>query len=74
MKFLEYIQMNPEVRFGKPTIKGTRIAVSDILQWLSSGMSYQDILIDYPSLKTDHIMAALAFAANREQFIKTLVA
>jgi uncharacterized protein (DUF433 family) len=74
MEFAQYIQLNPEIRFGKPTIKGTRIAISDILQWLASGMSNDEILEDYPQLKLEHIHAALAFAANREQMIKMVAA
>lgn len=57
-----YISIDPEIRFGKPCITGTRIAVSDILQWLASGMGNNEILQDYPSLKEDHIRAALTFA------------
>lgn len=63
----QYISINPNIRFGKPCIKGTRIAVGDILQWLASGMSYEDILNDFPSLRQEHILAALSFAAYREQ-------
>jgi uncharacterized protein (DUF433 family) len=70
--FSSYISINPEIRFGKPCIKGTRIAVADILQWLASGMTYAQIIEDYPLLKEEHILAALAFAANRESFIKTI--
>lgn len=72
--FSSYISIQPEVRFGKPCIKGTRIAVLDILQWLASGMSYTEILQDYPSLQEEHIRAALAFAANRESIIKIIAA
>jgi uncharacterized protein (DUF433 family) len=60
--FLQYISINPEIRFGKPCIKDTRIAVVDILQWLASGMSNKEILEDFPELKEEHIRAALAFA------------
>jgi len=67
-----YISMNPEIRFGKPCITGTRIAVTDILQWMASGMSYEEILSDYPVLKDIHIRAALSFAADRESFIKVI--
>jgi len=63
-EFSSYISINPEIRFGKPIITGTRITVNDILQWLASGMTHQEILEDYPSLKDEHILAALAFAAN----------
>ncbi|MBK8146529.1 MAG: DUF433 domain-containing protein [Bacteroidetes bacterium] len=74
MDLVQYIQINPEIRFGKPTIKGTRIAISDILQWLASGMSNDEILVDYPQLKLEHIHAALALLANREQMIKMVAA
>ena len=60
-----YISINPEIRFGKPCINGTRIAVTDILQWLASGMSHEEILDDYPALKDVHIRAALSFAADK---------
>ena len=68
-----YISINPEIRFGKPCIKETRIAVLDILQW-ASGMTHEEILNDYPSLRNEHILAALAFAANRESIIKIIAA
>ena len=73
-EFSSHISIDPEVRFGKPCIKGTRIAVVDILQWLASGMTYTEILSDYPSLKEVHILAALAFAANRESIIRIIAA
>jgi uncharacterized protein (DUF433 family) len=69
---VSYISINPDIRFGKPCIKDTRIAVTDILQWLASGMSYEDILTDYPILQTAHIRAALSFAANRETYIQII--
>ena len=72
--YLQYISIDSEIRFGKPCIKGTRIAISDILQWLASGMSEQEILDDYPSIKKEHIKAALFFAANREDMIKLVSA
>jgi len=67
-----YISINPDIRFGKPCIKGTRIAVTDILQWLAEGMSHEEILDDYPVLQDIHIRAALNFAADRESFIKII--
>jgi len=69
---VSYITVNSEIRFGKPCIKGTRIAVTDILQWMASGMSREEILNDYPILQDNHIRAALSFAANRESFIKII--
>lgn len=73
-KLSSNIVIDPNIRFGKPCIVGTRIAIVDILKWLASGMSNAEILDDYPLLKEEHILAALAFAANRESFIKILVA
>lgn len=68
----KYITIDANVRFGKPCIKGTRIAVGDILEWLSQGMSVNEILEDFPLLKEIHIRAALAFAANRENISRVL--
>ncbi len=73
-KFASYISIDKEIRFGKPCIKDTRITVEDILQWLASGMTHSEILADYPLLKEEHILASLAFAANRESFIKIIAA
>jgi len=65
--FNKYIEINPEKRFGKPIIKGTRISVYDVLSWLSNGMTRQDIIHDYPELTETQINACLSFAANKEQ-------
>ncbi len=65
--FKKYIEINPEKRFGKPVIKGTRISVYDILLWLSDGMTKKEILHDFPELKEEQINACLAFAASKEQ-------
>lgn len=69
----ERISINAEIRFGKPCIKGTRIAVWDILGWLSSEMTHDEIIADFPSLTNADILAALAYAAHREENIKILV-
>lgn len=69
----ERISINPEIRFGKPCIKGTRIAVWDILGWLAGGMTYSEILEDFPQLTQEDILASLAFAANREENTKILI-
>jgi len=68
------VSINSEIRFGKPCITGTRIAVADILQWLASGMTREEIVEDYPSLTDMHINAALQFAANREAITKMIIA
>ena len=59
--------MDPEIRFGKPSVKGTRITVGDVLSYLASGMSEQQILADFPQLTQDDVRACLAFAAERER-------
>jgi uncharacterized protein (DUF433 family) len=64
---LERITLNPEIRSGKPVIRGTRITVSDILEYLAGGMSEAEILEDFPDLQTEDISAALTFAAERER-------
>jgi len=69
---LKYIAIDQGIRFGKPCIKGTRITVGDILQWLSEGIPMAEILDDYPLLKEIHIKAALAFAARREEIVRVL--
>ena len=68
----KYITIDQGIRFGKPCIKGTRITVGDILQWLSEGISVTEILDDYPLLIEEHIKAALLFAARREEIIKVI--
>lgn len=62
-KWQERIEINPEIRFGKPCIKGTRISVGDILGWLASDMNYEEITEDFPSITREDILASLAFAA-----------
>lgn len=64
---LDRIALDPTVRSGKPLIRGTRITVSDILEYLAGGMSAEEILVDFPDLALDDVRAALAFAAQRER-------
>lgn len=68
--YKQYIEVDPEIRFGKPVIKGTRITVYDVLQWLASGLTYQEILNDFPQLTEQQILACLAYVANKERVIK----
>jgi uncharacterized protein (DUF433 family) len=70
INYKEYIEVNPEVRFGKPVIKGTRITVYDVLQWLASGMTHAEIIEDFPQLNESQILACLSYAANKERTIK----
>ena len=71
-QFNEFIALDPEIRFGKPCVIGTRISVQDILGWLAAGMSFQEIMEDYPELNMEKIRAALAFASYREAQTKTV--
>jgi uncharacterized protein (DUF433 family) len=66
---LDRIAIDPNVCFGKPRIKGTRIWVSLILDFLASGMSEAEILEDYPSLKSEDIRAAYGAEVARERII-----
>jgi len=68
-----YITIDPEVCFGKPCIVGTRISVGSILNWLSTGMTFNEIIEDFPELKDVHIRAALAFAATRDKMTKVFI-
>lgn len=63
---LERIVINPTVRSGKPVVRGTRITVSDVLEYLAGGMTPDEILTDFPDLDAEDIRAVLAFAAQRE--------
>ncbi len=67
MNFEGYIVINPDIRGGKPCIKGTRITVYDILEYFAGGMSEQEILDDFPSLNHKDIQMVFAFAAARER-------
>lgn len=68
------IEVNPGVRSGKPCIKGTRITVYDVLEYLAGGMREDEIVADFPDLTLDDIRACLAFAASRERRLASSVA
>ena len=74
MNFEDYITITPDVRSGKPCIKGTRITVYDILEYLAGDMSEQEILDDFPSLKHEDIQMVFAFAAARERRLSSPLA
>lgn len=67
MTLKERITIEPGKRSGKPCIRGMRITVQDILEYLASGMSVEEILEDFPYLEKDDIYACLNFAAHKEQ-------
>jgi uncharacterized protein (DUF433 family) len=74
MNLLDRITIEPDKRGGKPCIRGMRISVYDVLDFLASGMSEDEILNDFPDLERDDIRACLAFAAERERRIMGLAA
>ncbi len=67
MSYQDRISIEPGKRGGKPCIRGMRITVYDVLEYLASGMSEQEILDDFPDLTQEDILACLAFAADRER-------
>lgn len=67
MDYKKYITIEPGKRGGKPCIRGLRITVYDILEYLASGMTKEEILADFPELTEEDIQACLAFAADRER-------
>lgn len=66
MNLQEYIEIEPNKRFGRPLIKGTRISVYDVLNWLANGMTNNEIIADFPELNEEKITACLFFAAAKE--------
>ena len=70
MDYRQYIEIVPEKRFGRPCIKGTRISVYDVLNWLANGMTKKEIIDDFPELSEDQINACLSFAADREHRLR----
>ena len=67
MDWQDRIRIDPEVRNGKPCIRGTRITVYDVLEYMAGGMEQDEILADFPDLTPEDLRACLAFAAARER-------
>jgi uncharacterized protein (DUF433 family) len=67
MDYRERITINPAMRSGKPCIRGMRITVQDVLEYLASGMTEDEILADFPYLEREDLRACLMFAADRER-------
>lgn len=72
MNYREIITMEPGKRSGQPCIRGMRITVSDVLGYLASGMTQDDVLSDFPELTPDDLRACLAYAADRERHTRVL--
>jgi uncharacterized protein (DUF433 family) len=71
MNYQDIITIEPGKRGGRPTVRGMRISVGDVLGWLAAGMSHEEILSDYPELTEKDIRACLAYAADRERRLVT---
>jgi uncharacterized protein (DUF433 family) len=71
MDLTTIIETRPGVRSGKPCFVGTRITVDDVLEYLASGMTTDEIVADFPELTPDHVRAAIEFAALRERRLAT---
>jgi uncharacterized protein (DUF433 family) len=67
MSALDRITVDSAVRFGKPTIRGTRVAVVDVLEALAAGQSVEELLDDFPQLAREDVLGCLAYAAERER-------
>ena len=74
MDYHKIITIEPDKRSGKPCIRGTRMTVTDVLEYLAGGMTHQELLADFPDLSEEDIRACLAFAADRERKLATLPA
>jgi uncharacterized protein (DUF433 family) len=67
MNYRDIITIEPGKRSGKPCIRGMRITVYDVLEYLAAGMTHQEILEDFPCLTEEDILACLSYAADREK-------
>jgi uncharacterized protein (DUF433 family) len=74
MDYQKIITIEPGKRSGKPCIRGTRMTVTDVLEYLAGGMTQEELLADFPDLTAEDIQACLAFAADRERKLATLPA
>jgi uncharacterized protein (DUF433 family) len=72
MDYRDYITLEPGKRGGKPCIRGLRMTVYGVLEYLAAGMTAEEIIADFPNLTLDDIRACLAFAADRERKIQTI--
>lgn len=68
---MDHVMIDPAVRSGKPCIRGTRITVYDVLEYLAGGMTGEEIIQEFPELTSDDIQAVLQFAAARERRLAT---
>ncbi|MEK6300801.1 MAG: DUF433 domain-containing protein [Acidobacteriota bacterium] len=74
MDYSTIITIEPDKRSGKPGVRGTRMTVTDVLEYLAGGMSQEEIIAEFPDLTLDDVRACLAFAADRERKLASLPA
>jgi uncharacterized protein (DUF433 family) len=74
MTHLDRISVDPAIRFGKPCVRGTRITVGEVLGFLASGGSENELVADFPQLTHEDVLACLGFAAERERRLLVLPA
>ena len=72
MDYQKIITIEPDKRSGKPCVRGTRMTVTDVLEYLAGGMTHEELLAEFPDLTAEDIRACLAFAADRERKLATL--
>ena len=72
MNALARIAIDPQVRFGKPCVRGTRLTVVDVLSYLAAGRTEEELLTEYPQLEHRDVLACLAFAAERERRLRVI--
>jgi uncharacterized protein (DUF433 family) len=72
MDYKDLITIEPDKRSGQPCIRGLRMTVQNVLEYLASGMSEQEFLADFPDLTPEDIRACLAFAADRERRLRVI--
>ena len=74
MEHLRRIAVNPDVRFGKPCVRGTRLTVGEVLGALATGMTEAEVIAEFPQLTHEDLLACFAFAAERERRLQVIPA
>lgn len=73
MDYTKLISIDPNIRFGKPCITGTRISVYDVIGWFASGMTIEQIIENFPQLSREQILACLAYSADKERKVRIAI-
>lgn len=72
MDYRQYITIDPEIRSGKPCVKGTRITVGDVLGYFAAGMTEEQVLADHPELSSKSLRACFAYAAAAQDSTQSI--